>query len=78
MQNTETLRSALQSDIDQGASQGRINLLEDDRRVLELSVKALTDALREIVADCEDADGQPKAPSRRALLRAKASLPRSA
>jgi len=41
-----------------------------------LIIKALTGALSELVIECKDDNGSPKAPSMRALRRAMASLPK--
>lgn len=38
-------------------------------------IKALSSALDALVGACLNADGQPKAPDRRALMQARASLP---
>jgi hypothetical protein len=49
--------------------------LTESERIDQLVLTTLSLAFDEFVAECVDSDGKPKAPSRRALMRAKASLP---
>lgn len=47
----------------------------DEVRILELAVKALTTQMNELLTDCTDEKGQPKAPSRKVYMQSRACLP---
>lgn len=49
--------------------------MSDDKQILELALRAVSLALDALAAECTDAEGKPKAPSKQALMRAKAMLP---
>ena len=46
-------------------------------KVLESALKVLTQALNDLCAECFDEQGKPKAPDRRALMKARGMLPPS-
>jgi len=47
----------------------------DEVIVLESALKAVTDHFNEFVGACLDADGKPRAPSMKDVMRARACLP---
>lgn len=49
--------------------------MDSDKQVLEIALREMSLALDALAAECADADGKPKAPSRQALMRARGMLP---
>jgi hypothetical protein len=49
--------------------------INGDKRVLELALREMSLALDAFVAECQDTDGKPKAPSRQLLMRSRGLLP---
>lgn len=52
-----------------------IEWLRNDQEILLGALKVISNAMDEFVSDCQDANGQPKAPSKQALMRARSYLP---
>lgn len=52
-----------------------IESLENDRKVLQISLEKITMAFNEFISECLDDDSKPKAPQMKALMRARACLP---
>jgi len=48
---------------------------EDQIQLLKLAVCALTEKLDELIGECLDAEGKPKAPDRKTLARMRGYLP---
>ncbi len=46
-----------------------------DTKILELSIKAISEQLDSLLKDCVDEKGKPKAPSMRSIMTSRASLP---
>lgn len=47
----------------------------DEVKILELSIKVLTQRLNDLLTDSTDEKGQPKAPSRKVYMQSRACLP---
>ena len=49
--------------------------MNEDAMVLEAAVQVVSKALNDLVSACMDEEGKPKAPDRKALMKARAMLP---
>ncbi|PKO45741.1 MAG: hypothetical protein CVU31_11640 [Betaproteobacteria bacterium HGW-Betaproteobacteria-4] len=49
--------------------------MDEDKQILELALREMSLALDALAAECTDADGNPKAPSRQVLMRSRGMLP---
>ena len=46
-----------------------------DKQILELALKALSEVTDELIEQCVDSDGKPKAPDMRMIMKVRGCLP---
>lgn len=49
--------------------------MEPDKQIIEIALQVMSTELDSLIAACMDESGNPKAPDRKALMRARSMLP---